>query len=133
MTHHQRILARALAHALFVLAAGAAHAQAPAPAFAHIFSDHAVLQRGEPLTVWGSAAPSQQVTLSLNGASASVSADAHGKWRATLPAMTAGGPYTLTASAGGASATLKDVMVGDVFLCSGQSNMAFPVRLEAGA
>ncbi|MBW8735129.1 MAG: glycoside hydrolase family 2, partial [Asticcacaulis sp.] len=124
-----------LATAISVLAlaaASAAHAQ-EAPKFARIFGDHAVLQRGASANVWGTAAPAQAVTVSLDGQSATATADAKGKWRAVLPGLKPGGPYTLTASAGGTTTTLNDVMVGDVFLCSGQSNMQFPAKLATGA
>ncbi|ESQ86576.1 hypothetical protein ABAC460_22955 [Asticcacaulis sp. AC460] len=104
-----------------------------APQFAKIFTDHAVIQRDQPVTVWGTATPSQAVTVSLNGQSATATADAAGKWRATLPAMTAGGPFVLTAAAGGETATRNDILVGDVYLCSGQSNMEFSVRNSTNA
>lgn len=122
----------ALAVAATSLAAGTATAQT-APAFAHIFADHAVLQQGAPIPVWGTAAPSQALTVSLNTHSATVTADARGRWRAALPAMAAGGPYTLTVAAGTERTTLNDIMVGDVFLCGGQSNMEFPARLATDA
>ena len=115
------------------LMAASASAQTAAPAFAHIFADHAVLQQGAPIPVWGTAAPSQAVTVSLNGQSVTATADARGQWRAALPVMAAGGPYTLTISAGDARTTLADIMVGDVFLCGGQSNMEFPARLSTDA
>jgi hypothetical protein len=127
---------RLVGTAAFVLAASLATpvlAQPAAPAFAGIFSDHAVLQRGEALTVWGRAAPGLGVTVSLGGKSAEAKADAQGRWRASMPAMSAGGPYTLSVSGAGASTTLKDIMIGDVYLCGGQSNMEFPVRLSTGA
>jgi sialate O-acetylesterase len=123
----------ALGVASGALAAGAALAQAPAPAFAHIFADHAVLQQGAPIPVWGTAAPSQVLTVSLNGRSVSATADSGGRWRAVLPVTAAGGPYTLTVAAGEAHTTLTDIMVGDVFLCGGQSNMEFPARLATDA
>jgi len=108
-------------------------AQTMAPAFAGIFGDHAVLQRGEPLTVWGTAAPGQRVTVSLGATTAEARASANGRWRVTMPAMTAGGPHTLSVTAGSGGTTLKDIMIGDVYLCGGQSNMAFPARLSTGA
>ncbi|MGZ3298828.1 MAG: sialate O-acetylesterase, partial [Asticcacaulis sp.] len=109
-------------------------ASSSGPAFAGIFGDHAVLQRGGPVNVWGTAAPSQAVTVAVAGISASAMADAKGAWRAKLPPLPAGGPYTMTVSAGGAAgATLTDIMVGDVFLCSGQSNMEFPLKQSTGA
>jgi hypothetical protein len=134
MKNYLRI--RLAATAAFVLAASLATpvlAQPAAPAFAGIFSDHAVLQRGEAVTVWGTSAPGGGVTLSLGGKTAEAKADAQGRWRASMPAMSAGGPYTLSVSGASGTTTLKDIMIGDVYLCSGQSNMEFPVRLSTGA
>ncbi len=128
MKHTRRI-------ALPLLALGAAclPAQAADPAFARVFGDHAVLQRGEPITVWGTADAGSALTLTLNGRSVSGKADGKGKWRLQLPRQLAGGPYTLTLSSGGKSASVNDVMVGDVYLCSGQSNMEFAVRNSTNA
>jgi sialate O-acetylesterase len=125
---------RAIAAALItVCLPSAASAQVAGPRFARIFGDHAVLQRDRPITVWGYAAARERVTVSLNGQSASAVADAGGRWRATLPKMGAGGSYTLTASAGGVTTSLSDIAIGDVYLCSGQSNMEFPARLSTNA
>jgi sialate O-acetylesterase len=94
------------------------------------FQDHAVLQRDKPIPVWGLTGPGAQVEVSFAGKNATATADAAGHWQAELPAMGAGGPYTLSAtSSTGQSQTLSDVMVGDVYLCSGQSNMELPLRL----
>ena len=100
-----------------------------------LFQDHAVLQRGKPIAVWGQAGSGEVISLSLRsersdsgGSTVSAQADASGRWNAVLPARDAGGPFELTArSNSGASATAHDVMVGDVFLCSGQSNMEMSV------
>jgi len=98
-----------------------------------MFQDHGVLQRDKPLPVWGHAAAGEQVTVVLAGpAGSSVTATAKagkdGRWQATLPAQQAGGPFTLTASTkGGASQQAADLLVGDVYLCSGQSNMEMTV------
>ncbi|MEO9132037.1 MAG: sialate O-acetylesterase [Sphingomonas sp.] len=131
---HNAIIPVLIAVALPTLAhaQGQPGAQPGAPSFAHIFGDHAVLQRDRPIAVWGSAAPKANVTVSLNGQSAQGVADGSGRWRVTLPKMAAGGAYTLTASTGGATTTLNDIAVGDVYLCSGQSNMEFPARLATG-
>lgn len=100
-----------------------------------LFQDHAVLQRDTPVRVWGTAAPNAAVTVSVAGQSAEAHAGADGHWQASLPALKAGGPYVLTAKTDtGATQTVNDVLVGDVYLCSGQSNMAFPVlgAIDAG-
>lgn len=111
----------------------AAEAHAAAPVFGSIFADHAVLQRDQPITIWGKAAPSASVTVNLGQAAMQAGADASGTWRLSLPAMPAGGPYTLSARTSEGTTALKDIMVGDVFLCGGQSNMAYPARLATGA
>lgn len=128
-----RVAATALASLAAAACVAAPASGASAPAFAGIFGDHAVLQRDQPITVWGKAAPRAVVTVQLAGASAQATADAGGTWRASLPAMAAGGPYVLQASANGASKTLDDILVGDVFLCSGQSNMEFAVANATNA
>ncbi len=93
-----------------------------------VFSDHMIVQRDQAVPVWGWAEPGKEVTVSLAGQSASAKAGADGRFKATLPKLAAGGPHVLTvAEAGGASVTLKDVLVGEVWLCSGQSNMEWPV------
>lgn len=108
-------------------------AHAADPAFAHVFTDHAVLQRDQPIAVWGTADPGAKLALTLNGKTVRGSADKAGKWRLQLPAMPAGGPYQLAVTAGNRSAAAKDIMVGDVYLCSGQSNMEFAMRQSTNA
>jgi sialate O-acetylesterase len=105
-------------------------AQAQTASVLHpLFQNHAVLQRDKPIMVWGLASPGEQVTVSLGSAATAQTANASGHWTAVLPAMPAGGPYDLTARvAGGATQTAHDVLIGDVFLCSGQSNMVIEVR-----
>ncbi|MBX5462593.1 MAG: beta galactosidase jelly roll domain-containing protein [Steroidobacteraceae bacterium] len=100
------------------------------PLLASVFRDHAVLQRERPVRVWGWSAPGDRVTVSFAGtAVASARADATGRWAATLPPMHAGGPFVLAArSESGATMRARDVLVGDVWLCSGQSNMVLQVH-----
>jgi sialate O-acetylesterase len=119
--------------ALALTAGAPCGAAAQAPAFAGIFGDHAVLQRGEPIAVWGKAPANAVVTVRLDGEAVEARADAAGKWRAQLPARQAGGPYVLSASADGGASTLNDIMVGDVFLCGGQSNMELAVANATNA
>ena len=111
---------------LFV--AAAMLAQQPSGGLLHpFFTDHAVLQRDQPVRIYGKAQPGEAVSVTLGNVSADARAGQDGRWMATLPAQPAGGPFTLTARTGMASATASDVMVGDVFLCSGQSNMNWSV------
>lgn len=102
---------------------------APAqPLLNAMFQEHAVLQRDQPVPVWGEAKPGDQITVSFDGRTVRSRADASGHWRVNLPATAAGGPYTLEArTQSGASQSVADVLVGDVWLCSGQSNMELPV------
>ena len=84
-----------------------------------IFQSGMVLQRGMTVPVWGTADAGERVVVKLNRKSATAVADANGRWRVDLPAMKAGGPYKMDIG----DAVLSDVWLGDVWLCSGQSNM----------
>ena len=88
-----------------------------------LFGQGAVLQRDRPLKVWGQAAPGETVSVSLAGRTARAVAGSDGRWLASLSALGAGGPYVLTASSQGQTLTRGDITLGDVWLCSGQSNM----------
>ena len=113
---------------LVLLAAALPSWAQDAPLLGDVFQDHAVVQRDAPIPVWGTAAPGEAVTVEFAGATAEAVAGADGAWSATLPALPAGGPYALAArAASGAAQTAEDVLVGDVFLCTGQSNMVFTV------
>ncbi len=92
-----------------------------------IFSDHQVLQREQPIPVWGWAKPNQKVTVALQTKVAVTKADAQGHWSVSLPAMEAGGPYSLMVVSNKDKIELKDVLIGEVWLCSGQSNMEWPL------
>jgi sialate O-acetylesterase len=118
-------LMRTVAIALLTTVSSAAQA---APQLAATLSDHAVLQRGQTIPVWGTANPREKVTVTLGGATATATADKAGQWRVDLPAMQAGGPHVLAASSSSGQATANDILIGDVWLCSGQSNMEYPVR-----
>ena len=91
-----------------------------------LFADHMVLQRGMPDPVWGWSTPGSVVTVSIDGVSAKARTDSSGEWVAKLPSLSAGGPYTLTVT-GLQTVTLQDIMVGDVWICAGQSNMEFGI------
>jgi sialate O-acetylesterase len=113
-----------------LLVAATLHAQTPASlSFGGLFQDHAVLQRDRPMEVWGRAAGGEEITVSIAAATARARADASGRWSVTLPAMSAGGPFVLTAQgSSGSRQAVSDILMGDVFLCSGQSNMELRVR-----
>lgn len=91
------------------------------------WSDHMVLQREAPLHFEGTAAPGQRVSISLAGKTRTARADKKGRWQVKFRPMKAGGPYTLTA--GGRE--FHDVYIGEVWLCSGQSNMEFRLNQDA--
>ena len=120
--------------AALVAAASAASAQGGATlSVGPLWQDHAVLQRDQPLPIWGTAPPGDGVTVMFAGREATARADASGRWRATLPPAVAGGPYSLEVRASsGATRTLSDLLIGDVFLCSGQSNMEMSVGQSRG-
>ncbi len=102
------------------------------PLLAPVFTDHAVLQRGQPIRVWGQVQPGARVELEFASQTVSATADAQGRWSASLPAREAGAPLTLTVKSGGDTQTLTDLLMGDVWLCSGQSNMELPLRRAMG-
>lgn len=100
---------------------------------ADVFTDHVVLQRDRPVRVFGTAAPGETVTAALDERTVQGAADASGAWSVMLPALPAGGPHTLTASSAGTVQAIEDVMIGDVWLCAGQSNMELPVSRSLNA
>ena len=114
---------------LFALS-GAAYAGS-GPLLNPVFQDHAVIQRAKPVPLWGQADPHASVAISFAGSRVTAIADASGKWRATMPALSAGGPYELTVRSATQSQTVQDILIGDVYLCSGQSNMEMPVRVAS--
>jgi sialate O-acetylesterase len=97
-----------------------------------LFSDHMVLQREVPVPVWGTATPGEIVRVEIAGQSATAVAGPDGHWKAMLPALKAGGPHRLVVS-GSEEIVLEDVMVGEVWLASGQSNMQWPLHLSDNA
>jgi sialate O-acetylesterase len=101
----------------------------PLPEFRlpHLFGDNMVLQRERPVPIWGWAAAGEKVVVSFAGQKVPAQADAAGRWSATLAAMPAGGPFELQVS-GKSNIVCTNVLVGEVWVCSGQSNMEFPLR-----
>ena len=97
-----------------------------------LFSDNMVFQQNMKCPVWGTANPGGLVTVSFNNQKLSTFADNKGNWRVDLASVPAGGPYELKIS-GKDSILIKNVMVGEVWICSGQSNMEFPLRSSNNA
>ena len=110
---------------LIIIASGnQVHAQLK---LARLFSDHAVLQRQKPLPVWGWAKPDETISVSLAGQTLKTQANTEGGWRVTFSPLEAGGPYKLTVSDSTEKLMVEDILLGDVWLCSGQSNMEWTV------
>src|SRR6476469_8656466 len=107
----------------FTVIVATAHANIRLP---KIFGDSMVLQRDKTIPVWGWANAGETVTIQFHNQKKTVRTSRDGKWTLTLNPEAAGGPYTLTAK-GKNTITLDDVLVGDVWICSGQSNMEFQV------
>ena len=104
----------------------ASHAQVRLP---RLIRDSMVLQRNAKINLWGWAAPGEKVVVKLGGKTAKATTNTDGKWAVQLPAMKAGGPYTLNID-GSNHLVLKEVLIGDVWLCAGQSNMVHQMALH---
>jgi sialate O-acetylesterase len=96
-----------------------------------IIGDNMVVQQGRKTRVWGTAQPGESVSVSFAGSTRRTRADGQGHWQIFLGPLKAGGPFTLTIT-GGNTLTFKNVLVGDVWICSGQSNMEFPLVNASG-
>jgi len=114
---------------LFLLFAAGVSAEVKPAA---LFSDHIVLQRGMPAPVWGTAEPGEAVRVTLDRQTRSTTAGPDGRWMVRLRKMKAGGPYEIHIQ-GKNSLTIHDVLVGEVWLASGQSNMVFTVSKKAAS
>jgi sialate O-acetylesterase len=126
-----KAIQRLLAISVMILAGASATAN---PRLSEMFTDHAVVQRDRTVEIWGTATALEQLTVTIAGQSVATSADAKGNWRVQLPPMKAGGPYQLSvANKAGETHTLNDVLIGDVYLCSGQSNMEMQVKASMNA
>ena len=132
------LLAAAAASFLLVAPIGSARAQAmpkaaspaavkPLPFASPIFGDNMVLQRGKANTLWGWSEPSETIRVQIGDNTASAIAGADRRWEVKIQPPPAGGPYTLRIS-GRETLELHNVLVGDVWLCGGQSNMGLPLR-----
>ena len=126
MLNRRRMLAAGL---ILVVAASAAMADVSVP---HVIASHMVLQRGMPVKIWGWAAPGEKVAVKLAGKRAATRANRRGEWKVVLPKMKAGGPHKMIIF-GKNTLTLTDILVGEVWIGSGQSNMQWSVDAAANA
>ncbi|MDE1169735.1 MAG: sialate O-acetylesterase [Verrucomicrobium sp.] len=118
-----------IAAAVLLLAASPAWAALRLPA---LFADHMVLQAGAPAAVWGWADPGAEVTVTFSGQEpVHAAAGSDGRWKAALPALDAGARGTLAVESKGTKKEIADVLAGQVWLCSGQSNMEYNVDAPA--
>jgi sialate O-acetylesterase len=93
-----------------------------------LFSDHVVLQRQKPIPIWGWAAAKEKISVTMAGQTLQTLADATGKWQVSLKPLEAGGPYILSVKAKSGNSEVIDILIGEVWLCSGQSNMEWQVK-----
>jgi sialate O-acetylesterase len=105
----------------------------PLPFVSPMFGDNMVLQRGKPNTIWGWSKPGDAVRVEIAGHTARATADTSGRWETKIQPPAPGGPYTLKID-GAQHVELHEILVGDVWLCGGQSNMELPLeRTRNGA
>ena len=125
MSHKRRSAMVTVLSAVVLLscAAGPTWADVRLP---HVIGDNMVLQRGMPVPIWGWAEPGEKVTVKVAGQEKSAAACDEGMWRVTLDAIQGGGAVEMTV-AGKNTITVKNILIGEVWLCSGQSNMQFGV------
>ncbi|MBT5055726.1 MAG: hypothetical protein HOM68_04225 [Gemmatimonadetes bacterium] len=100
---------------------------------ASVFGDHMVLQRGKSINIWGTADSGTSIQVRIANISASISTDTTGRWQTLLPPLPPGGPHTLHVSSDIESVQLADVLIGDVWLAAGQSNMSWPLHRVTNA
>ncbi len=111
---------------LFSMSAASSNAQAEV-SLPKIFSDNMVLQRDMPVKIWGWAEEGESVTVSFNDQTIKSTSDKNGNWRVVLKPAQAGGPYSMTVQASN-KIELKNILIGEVWICSGQSNMQWEVK-----
>ena len=98
----------------------------------NFFTNNMVLQRGLKISIWGYANPYEKVHVALGSNSSETSADGTGMWVIKLKSMPAGGPYTLQVN-GDNQISVTNVLIGDIWVCAGQSNMELPVKRSNNA
>ena len=118
----KQLLAMSLLLSVFLI--GTVQADVTLP---KIFGSHMVLQQEKPIVIWGWAKPGEKVKASIGESTASTTATDKGEWKLSLPAIKAGGPAVTLTITGANTITFDDVLIGEVWLCSGQSNMEFGI------
>ena len=113
---------------LIALSAASAHAAVKPHG---LFTDNAVLQQGMKLPVWGTTDKDEKITVSFEGQEVAATPK-DGQWRAELAPLKPGGPFQMTITQGAEKLELKNLLVGDVWVCGGQSNMQWSVKATAG-
>ncbi len=114
---------------LFILVSACQHPTAVNIQVDEIFTDHAVLQRDAEVPIWGTADPGGKIKVEMGSAAAFAEVDEEGRWMVALPAMTAGGPFDLHVI-GEDTISFQDILIGDVWVASGQSNMEWPLNAQ---
>ena len=110
---------------IFLFASLSVQAKVTLPA---IYSNGMVLQRNQPIRIWGQADPKEKIQILFAEQNQTAKADAKGYWEVNLKALEAGGPYQLQITGKDNQISIKDILIGDVWLCSGQSNMQWVVN-----
>jgi len=101
---------------------------------ARVFGDHMVLQAQQPIRIWGHAKPDADVVVYLGNIKVTAKAGSNGRWQVTFPSQPYNeNPQTLTATTSNSQETISDILIGEVWLCAGQSNMEWPLKQSAGA
>ncbi|MFH6956717.1 GDSL-type esterase/lipase family protein [Flavobacterium aquidurense] len=93
-----------------------------------VFTDNMVLQRNQPIVIYGTANGGEKVAITFNNHKEVATTNEFGKWKAIFPAMKSGGAHQITIASKEKNIVLKNILIGDVWFCSGQSNMAFPLQ-----
>lgn len=119
--HSKPLITRAIFILSIMFSAFSLRAEIKLP---RLISNGMVLQRDKPLQIWGWASPSEKVSITFQDKNFQTKADKKGNWKITLPSYSAGGPYKMQIN----DLELSDILIGEVWLCSGQSNMELPLR-----
>ncbi len=125
-----RVVQAALAASSILVVSHPAAADVKLPA---LFGNHMVVQRDAAISIWGTAAPGEPVRAALGPHVSTAKAGADGRWSVALPPLPAGGPHTLVVEGTGSRLEFADVLAGDVWICSGQSNMEWPLGASRDA